>query len=191
MKTRDQIISFIAKNKDLFRNKFHITKIGIFGSFARGEQNKESDLDLIVEFEDNTQNLYDLKLDIKEFFRSELGIEIDICREKYIKPRIKRKYLKRLCMLIKDKHSLESIIEAIDRILEYTSGIKSADELNEDYRNFDATMMNFIVIPAHHLNVKSNTVIIYELVDFPSLLEKMLTAFFKISLSIFAWRSSF
>jgi uncharacterized protein len=94
MKTRDQIISFIAKNKDLFRNKFHITKIGIFGSFARGEQNKESDLDLIVEFEDNTQNLYDLKLDIKEFFRSELGIEIDICREKYIKPRIKKEILK-------------------------------------------------------------------------------------------------
>jgi uncharacterized protein len=94
MKTRDQIISFIAKNKDLFRNKFHITKIGIFGSFARGEQNKESDLDLIVEFEDDTQNLYDLKLDIKEFFRSELGIEIDICREKYIKPRIKKEILK-------------------------------------------------------------------------------------------------
>jgi uncharacterized protein len=94
MKTRDQIISFIAKNKDLFRNKFHITKIGFFGSFARGEQNEESDLDLIVEFEDNTQNLYDLKLDIKEFFRSELGIEIDICREKYIKPRIKKEILK-------------------------------------------------------------------------------------------------
>ena len=49
-------------------------------------------------------------------------------------------------MLNKDKHCLVSIIEAIDRILEYTSGIESADELNEDYRNFDATMMNFIVI---------------------------------------------
>ena len=49
-------------------------------------------------------------------------------------------------MLIKDKHCLESIIEAVDRILEYTSGFESADELNEDYRNFDATMMNFIVI---------------------------------------------
>ena len=44
---------------------------------------------------------------------------------------------------------------------------------------------------AHHLNGKSAAVIAYELVDFPSLLEKMLTAFFKISLSIFASRSSF
>jgi uncharacterized protein with HEPN domain len=49
-------------------------------------------------------------------------------------------------MLAKDKYSLQSIIESIDRILEYTSGLESADELNADYRNFDATMMNFVVI---------------------------------------------
>jgi len=49
-------------------------------------------------------------------------------------------------MLIKDHHCLESIIEAIDRIIEYTSGFQSADDFNTDYRNFDATMMNFVVI---------------------------------------------
>jgi uncharacterized protein with HEPN domain len=49
-------------------------------------------------------------------------------------------------MLTKDKHCLESILEAIDRIIEYTSGIKSADDFNNDYRNFDATMMNFVII---------------------------------------------
>ena len=49
-------------------------------------------------------------------------------------------------MLTKDHHCLESILEAIDRIIEYTSGIKSADDFNNDYRNFDATMMNFVVI---------------------------------------------
>jgi uncharacterized protein with HEPN domain len=49
-------------------------------------------------------------------------------------------------MAIKDQHCLESIIEAIDRIIEYTSGFGSADDFNDDYRNFDATMMNFVVI---------------------------------------------
>jgi uncharacterized protein with HEPN domain len=49
-------------------------------------------------------------------------------------------------MLTKDQHCLESIIEAIDRIIEYTCDIKSADDFNNDYRNFDATMMNFVVI---------------------------------------------
>ncbi len=49
-------------------------------------------------------------------------------------------------MLTKDQHCLESILEAIDRIIEYTSGIKTADDFNNDHRNFDATMMNFVVI---------------------------------------------
>ena len=49
-------------------------------------------------------------------------------------------------MLTKDHHCLESILEATDRNLEYTSGLNSADDFNNDYRNFDATMMNFVVI---------------------------------------------
>lgn len=49
-------------------------------------------------------------------------------------------------MLTKDQLCLESILEAIDRIIEYTSGVRSADDFNNDYRNFDATMMNFVVI---------------------------------------------
>ena len=49
-------------------------------------------------------------------------------------------------MLTKDHLCLESILEATDRIMEYTSGFDSADSFNNDYRNFDATMMNFVVI---------------------------------------------
>ena len=49
-------------------------------------------------------------------------------------------------MLTKDHHCLESIIEATDRIIEYTAGFESADEFNNDHRNFDATLMNFVVI---------------------------------------------
>jgi predicted nucleotidyltransferase len=94
MKTRDQILMFLAQNKKLFRDKYHIIRIGIFGSYARGEQNINSDIDLLVEFEDNTQDLYDLKLQLRGFFNSKLGIEVDICREKYIKPRIKNSILK-------------------------------------------------------------------------------------------------
>jgi uncharacterized protein with HEPN domain len=49
-------------------------------------------------------------------------------------------------MLTKDLYCLESILEAIDRIIEYTSGINTADDFDNDHRNFDATMMNFVVI---------------------------------------------
>jgi len=94
MRTRDQILTFLTQNKKLFRDKYHIIRIGIFGSYARGDQNLKSDIDLLVEFEENTQDLYDLKLQLMDFFRTKLGIEVDICREKYIKPRIKKSILK-------------------------------------------------------------------------------------------------
>ena len=94
MKSKNQIMQFMTLNKDLFKEKFHVIKIGIFGSYARGDHNNQSDLDLIVEFEENTQDLYDLKIQLKEFIKSKLGLEVDICREKYIKPRIKKSILK-------------------------------------------------------------------------------------------------
>jgi len=94
MTTRDQILTFITQNKKLFREKYHITRIGLFGSYARGDQKASSDIDLLVEFEENTQDLYDLKVQLKDFFKNKFGIETDICREKYIKPRVKNTILK-------------------------------------------------------------------------------------------------
>ena len=94
MKTRDQILAFLSQNKKMFRDRYHIIRIGLFGSYARGEQNFKSDIDLLVEFEENTQDLYELKLQLKDFFKKNLGVEVDLCREKYIKPRIKNSILK-------------------------------------------------------------------------------------------------
>lgn len=94
MKTRKQILFFLKQNKNLFRDKFHIIRIGIFGSYARGDQNINSDIDLLVEFEEDTNDLYELKQQLKDFFLENLHIKADICREKYIKPRIKKSILK-------------------------------------------------------------------------------------------------
>ena len=89
MISREEILKFISRNKALLHEQFHVVKIGVFGSYARGEQHEGSDVDLLVEFEVGTQDLYELKIKLKELFRNRLGIEADICREKYIKPRIK------------------------------------------------------------------------------------------------------
>jgi len=94
MRTKDQILSFLTQNRKLLRDKYHIVRIGLFGSYARDEQNPSSDIDLLVEFEENTQDLYELKIQLKEFFHIQLGVDVDICREKYIKPRIKKSILK-------------------------------------------------------------------------------------------------
>jgi predicted nucleotidyltransferase len=77
----------------MFRERFHIDSIGLFGSYARGDQKEQSDIDLLVEFEENTEDLYELKSQIKDLFNDRFGIEIDICREKYIKLWIKKRIL--------------------------------------------------------------------------------------------------
>lgn len=94
MKTRDQLLLFLSRNKELFRERFHIIKIGLFGSFARGEHTVMSDIDLIVEFEENTQDLYEIKIRLREFIKEETGRDVDICREKYIKRGVKEHILK-------------------------------------------------------------------------------------------------
>jgi len=94
MKTKDQILLFLSGNRGILRERYHVVKVGLFGSYARGDQNSKSDIDLIVEFEENTQDLFELKIKLKSFFKDHLGAEVDICREKYIKPRFRKSILK-------------------------------------------------------------------------------------------------
>ena len=46
----------------------------------------------------------------------------------------------------KDYYLLLSLRETIDKIFRFSSGYKNAEELYQNDRDFDATMMNFIVI---------------------------------------------
>lgn len=91
MNDLDKILEFLAANKSRLRKQYHLTKIGVFGSLAQNEQDEHSDIDLIVEFENNTQDLYSLKRAMKEEIEKRFGRSVDICREKYIKPHFKEK----------------------------------------------------------------------------------------------------
>jgi predicted nucleotidyltransferase len=93
MTDTNQILTFLSMNKKRLLNEYHLVKIGIFGSVARGEQNESSDIDLIVEFEENTPDLYGLKKRLKNEIQSKFNIPVDICREKYIKPIFKKHIL--------------------------------------------------------------------------------------------------
>ncbi len=89
-KSRDDILNFLSKRREFFKKNFHIVKLGLFGSYVRGDNESSSDIDLIVEFEENTQNLFDIKRKLKAYIKENLNLEVDICREKYIKPRYKK-----------------------------------------------------------------------------------------------------
>lgn len=94
MHTQKQILDFLSKSKNLLNRQFRVSRIGLFGSYARNEQTDDSDIDLIVDFQENTNNLYDIKIELKQFFKDNLNVEVDICREKYIKPRYKNRIIK-------------------------------------------------------------------------------------------------
>ena len=49
-------------------------------------------------------------------------------------------------MLNKDYYILLSMLETVEKIIRYTSSYHSAEELYQNDRDFDASMMNFIVI---------------------------------------------
>ncbi len=93
MISKNEILNFLSQRREFFKVNFHIVKLGLFGSFARGDNKSDSDIDLIVEFEENTQNLFDLKRKLKAYIKENLNLEVDICREKYIKPRYKKAIL--------------------------------------------------------------------------------------------------
>ena len=94
IKTREEIFKFIENNMGYLIDNFHISKIGLFGSFSRGEANDDSDIDLVIEFDDGIADLYELKENLREYFRKAFGREVDVVREKYLKPRAKKNILK-------------------------------------------------------------------------------------------------
>ena len=93
MVEKQNILNYLSQNKSRLFSDYHLTQIGLFGSFARGEQTATSDIDLVVEFESNTSDLFTLKLKLKEEIKSRFNKEVDICRLKYIKPIFKAQIL--------------------------------------------------------------------------------------------------
>ena len=89
----NQILFYLTSNKDRLEKEFSITRIGVFGSIARGDHNDQSDIDLIVEFKDNTPDLYTIKQKLKSEIQSIFNLPVDICREKYIKEIFKQQIL--------------------------------------------------------------------------------------------------
>lgn len=68
-----------------------VIEASVFGSFARGEAQPNSDLDLLVRYKEDV-SLFDvssLKCQLEKF----LGIKIDLVSKDYLKPRIKERIL--------------------------------------------------------------------------------------------------
>ncbi|RWX44962.1 hypothetical protein H206_01151 [Candidatus Electrothrix aarhusensis] len=92
MLKQNDILAFLSKQFPELQTEYNISKIGLFGSFARNEQDEKSDIDIILEFHPGTKNIYEKKTNLKKFLKSSFHRDVDLCRAKYIKPFI-RDYL--------------------------------------------------------------------------------------------------
>lgn len=87
-------MQYLRENESFFRSEFHVSKIGIFGSFARNEQRPDSDVDILVELDSNASNVFDLKWALRELLKQKFAREVDICNSRHIKPFAKEFILK-------------------------------------------------------------------------------------------------
>jgi len=76
MSSFSEIIKKMEENLEEIR-RFGVKRIGVFGSYVRGEQRKESDIDILVEFEEGKATLENF-LDLKEYLEKLLGKKVDL-----------------------------------------------------------------------------------------------------------------
>jgi len=91
----DEIISFLRLNSELLRKSFGVIRIGIFGSFVRGEQSVACDIDMVVEMDKDKKNIHSF-LKLKRFLEIEMEREIDLGFEHSLRPAIKDKVIKQI-----------------------------------------------------------------------------------------------
>jgi len=94
MNSQKEILDFLHENHQYLIDHYGIVKVGLFGSFAREEQNANSDVDILIDIKDGTKNIHDLKLSLKQYLSSAFGRKVDLAREKYLKSYAKKYILK-------------------------------------------------------------------------------------------------
>jgi predicted nucleotidyltransferase len=91
MKTLEEINDILKKYKEELKEKYGVKEIGIFGSYVRGEQDEESDLDILIEFEKPIGFIRFMKLE--NSLSELLGVKVELVTKKALKPFIGQRIL--------------------------------------------------------------------------------------------------
>jgi predicted nucleotidyltransferase len=94
MRTLEEIKEILKEHKEEVSRKYKVSEIGIFGSFVRGEQKKRSDLDILVEFdEENIPSILKL-IEMERYLQRLLRKKVDLIMKSGIRPELKDIILK-------------------------------------------------------------------------------------------------
>jgi len=72
----------------LLRERYHVRTLEVFGSYVRGEEGTESDLDLLVTFEEVPTLFQFVVVALENFLSDDLGVKVDLVMKDSLKPAI-------------------------------------------------------------------------------------------------------
>ncbi len=94
MKGLEETKKIINENKPFLKERFKVKSISLFGSYVWEEQDKDSDIDILVEF-DSVIDLFEF-IRLENFLSEVLGRKVDLVMKDALKPRIKDRILNEL-----------------------------------------------------------------------------------------------
>ena len=82
-KSREEILSLLAQNKSKLENKFKVRRMALFGSYARGDQKSDSDVDILVDIDPSVGLEF---VTFAEQIEQMLGLPVELISQRAIKP---------------------------------------------------------------------------------------------------------
>lgn len=77
------------------RDRFGVTRIGVFGSLVRGDSTLASDVDIVVEMEGDRKNIHSF-LQLKRFLENGISRRVDLGFEHALKPAVRERIRKHI-----------------------------------------------------------------------------------------------
>ena len=93
MLTASQIESKLSEIKPYLADKFHVSKIGYFGSFAKNQQTEESDIDILVDF--STTPGWEF-FTLEEYLEGVFDRKVDLVTEQALKKQLSKQILRQV-----------------------------------------------------------------------------------------------
>ncbi len=91
--SQEEIKNKLKNLLPVLSDRFSVEKFGYFGSYSRGEQTEESDIDILVEFRKPVGWEF---FDLKEFLENELKIKVDLVSSRALKEQLRESILKQV-----------------------------------------------------------------------------------------------
>lgn len=92
-KELEEIQQILKKEKPFLADRFGLKEIGVFGSYVRGEEREDSDLDVLVEFEKPLRIDLIGFVELENYLTDRLGTKVDLAMKDELKPRIGERIL--------------------------------------------------------------------------------------------------